>query len=65
MRRCWHYITRRNDKTLDSLSGDKSTTAVDICALMIAFFGRVREIAASASMGGVMAFWTVKHDEHL
>jgi hypothetical protein len=65
MRRRWHYLTRRNDKAGKGFGRDKGAAAVDICALMIALFCRVREIAASASVGGVVAFWAVKHDEHL
>lgn len=61
----WHYLTRRNDKTLNRLSGDERTTAVDVCALMLTLFCRIGKIATSASVGGVMAFWTVKHGEHL
>jgi hypothetical protein len=65
MRRRWHYLTRRNDKTLDRLSGDKRTAAVDVCALVIPLFGRVSKIATCAGVSGEMAFWTVKHGEHL
>lgn len=56
---------RRNDETLNSFCRDKSTTAVDVCALMIPLFCGVRKIATRAGMGGVMAFRAVKHDEHL
>lgn len=55
----------RNDKALDRLSGHKRCAAVDVCALVITLFGRVSKIATRASVGGVMAFWTVKHGEHL
>lgn len=56
---------RRNDKTLNGFSRDKSTTAVDVSALMIPLFCGIRKIATRAGVGGVMAFRTVKHDEHL
>jgi hypothetical protein len=65
MRRRWHYLTRRNDKTLHRLSGDKCTAAVDVCALVIPLFGRISKVAACAGVSGEMAFWTVKHSEHL
>jgi len=65
MGRRWDYLTRRNDKALDRFRSDKGATAVDVSALVIALFGRVREIATRASVGGEVAFWTVKHDEHL
>jgi hypothetical protein len=65
VRRRWYDFTRRNDETLNRLSGDKRATAVDVCALMITLFCRVRKIATCASVGGVMAFWAVKHGEHL
>jgi len=61
----WHDFTRRNDKALDRFSGDKRGAAVDVCALVITLFGRVSKIATCSSVGGVMAFWTVKHGEHL
>jgi hypothetical protein len=63
--RRWNYFTRRYNETLDRLSGDERATAVDVCALMITLFCRVGKIATSAGVGGVMAFWTVKHGEHL
>lgn len=65
MRCCWYYNPRRYDKALDGFGGHKRRAAVDVCALVIPLFGRVREIATCASVGGVMAFWTVKHGEHL
>jgi hypothetical protein len=65
MRRRWYYFTRRNDKALDGLSGDKCRAAVDVSALMVTLFRRVRKVAACASMCGKMAFRTVKHGEHL
>lgn len=65
MRCRWYYYPRRYDKALDRLSCHKRCAAVDVCALVIALFGRVSEIATCASVGGVMAFWTVKHGEHL
>ena len=65
MRRRWHYHTRRHNKPLDCLSGDKRGAAVDVCALVIALFGRVSKIATCAGVSGEMAFWTVKHGEHL
>lgn len=65
VRRRWHDFTRRYNETLDCLSSDERTTAVDVCALMITLFCRIGKIATSASVGGVMAFWTVKYGEHL
>jgi len=65
MRQRWHDFTRRYNETLDSLSGNKRATAVDVCALMVTLFGRVRKIATCASVGGVMAFWAEEHGEHL
>jgi hypothetical protein len=61
----WHYFTRRNDKALYRFSGDKCRAAIDICALVIPLFGRVSKIATCAGVSGEMAFWTVKHGEHL
>ena len=61
----WYDLTRRNDKTLDRLSSYKRTTAVDVCTLVITLFGRVSKIATCAGVSGEMAFWTVKHGEHL
>ncbi|EKT57469.1 hypothetical protein OO7_08780 [Providencia sneebia DSM 19967] len=40
-------------------------TAVDILTLMIPLLCGIREISTCARVGGVMAFWTVKHGEHL
>lgn len=57
----WYYYTRRNDKAIYRFSCDKRSAAVDICTLMITLFGRLGKIATCASVGGVMAFWTVKH----
>jgi hypothetical protein len=65
MRRCWYHLTRRNNKPFDSFGGDKRRAAVDVCALVIALFGRVSKIVTCASVSGEMAFWTVKHGEHL
>ena len=65
MRRRWYYFTRRNDKALDRLSGHKRRAAVDVCALVITLLGRVSKIPTCASVSGEMAFWTVKHGEHL
>jgi hypothetical protein len=56
---------RRYDKALDRLSGHKRRAAVDVCALVIPLFGRVSKIATCAGVSGEMAFWTVKHGEHL
>jgi len=64
--RCrWYYNARRYNETLDRLSGHKRRAAVDVCALVIALFGRVGKIATCAGVSGEMAFWTVKHGEHL
>lgn len=65
MWRCRHYLTRRNNKAFNRLSGDKRSTAVDVCALVITLFGRVSKIPTCASVSGEVAFWTVKHGEHL
>lgn len=58
-------LLRRYDKALDRLSSHKRRAAGDVCALVIALFGRVSKIAACSSVSGEMAFWTVKHGEHL
>nr|DAQ83332.1 MAG TPA: hypothetical protein [Caudoviricetes sp.] len=65
MRRRWLHLTRRNDKAFYSFSGDKRSAAVDVCALMVTLFRRVRKVAACASVCGKVAFRTVKHGEHL
>jgi hypothetical protein len=65
MRCRWYYYPRRYDKAFDRLSGDKRGAAVDVCALVIALFGRVSKIATCAGVSGKMAFWTVKHGVHL
>ncbi|KHO35313.1 hypothetical protein PI91_15165 [Enterobacter sp. FB] len=65
MRRRWHYLTRRHNKTLHCLSGDKRRAAVNVCALVITLFGRVCKIATCSGVSGKMAFWTMKHGEHL
>lgn len=65
MRCCWYYNPRRYDKALDGFGGHKRRAAVDVCALVIPLFGRVSKIATCAGMSGEMAFWTVKHGEHL
>jgi hypothetical protein len=33
------YITRLNNDFSDSLKGFESTTAIDVCALVVALFG--------------------------
>jgi len=64
--RCrWYYNARRNDKALDRLSGHKRRAAVDVCALVIPLFGRVSKVATCTGVRGEMAFWAVKHGEHL
>jgi hypothetical protein len=65
VRRRWLDFTRRYDKALDRFSGHKRRAAVDVCALVIPLFGRVSKIATCAGVSGKMAFWTVKHGEHL
>jgi len=65
VRRRWYYLTRRNDKALDGLSGDKGRAAVDVSTLVIELFRRVRKVAACASVCGKMAFRAMKHGEHL
>lgn len=62
--RRYHY-SRRYDKTLDRFGGHKRGAAVDVCALVIPLFGRVSKVATCAGVSGEMAFWTVKHVEHL
>jgi hypothetical protein len=64
--RCrWYYYSRRYNKALDRFGGHKRRAAVDVCALVIPLFGRVGKIATCAGVSGKMAFWTVKHGEHL
>jgi len=65
MRWDWYYFAGRNDKTFYRLSGHKRRAAVDVCALVIPLFGRVSKVATCAGVRGEMAFWTVKHGEHL
>lgn len=65
MRCRWYYNPRRYDKALDRFSGHKRRAAVDVCALVIALFGRVSKIATCAGVRSEMAFWTVKHVGHL
>ena len=65
MRRHWHDLPRRYNKALDRFGGHKRRAAVDVCALVIPLFGRVGKIATCAGVSGEMAFWTVKHGEHL
>ena len=60
-----YNLARRHDETLNGFSRDKSTTAVDVCALMIPLFCGIRKIATRAGVSGVMAFRAMKHDEHL
>ena len=65
VRRSRYDFPRRNDEALNGFSRDKSTTAVDVSALMIPLFCGIRKIATRAGVSGVMAFRAVKHDEHL
>jgi len=64
--RCrWYYNARRYNEALYRFGGHKRRAAVDVCTLVIPLFGRVGKIATCAGVSGKMAFWTVKHGEHL
>lgn len=62
---CWYNFPRRYNKALNRFGGHKSRATVDVCALVIALFGRVGKIATCAGVSGKMAFWTVEHVGHL
>ncbi len=65
MRNGWYHYPRRYDKALERFGGHKRRAAVDVCALVVTLLGRVSKIATCAGVSGEMAFWTVKHGEHL
>ena len=57
----WNNIARLYDHSRDGLMRSKGAAAVNVLALVIAFFSRFAEIAARAGMGHATAEWTMHH----
>ncbi|MBP1130773.1 hypothetical protein JOE25_002332 [Serratia sp. PL17] len=61
VRLSWNNITRLYNYSRDGLMRGKGAAAVNVLALVIAFFSRFAEVTARAGMGHATAEWTMHH----